>query len=276
MRKPQTLVPLLTLPALVAVLSAAHPAHTPAQSARSASHRAAHAETIFVEVGSPRVDGRVYQEHTARVRVHIGSVDSPVVTEWINILHLGDSAGRPVMRWTTRSVRGQDTLELLQTYDHRTLAPLGWSRTRNGQLFASLAIDGTKVTGWQRTGPDQPQTAVNLTLSRGGFIASASDLVPLAVGLTPGSVIVAPLWGPGMQDSELRIFTIVGEETIDVEGTATRAFRVEERRYSDKRHLANWFMVHDSPYMVAGDVFLQDGRVQKMTEVALPHAQQRR
>jgi len=43
-----------------------------------------------------------------------------------------------------------------------------------------------------------------------------------------------------------------------------------EHRQSDGKLLANWFLVDVSPYMVAGDVFLPDGRVQKMTEVAIP------
>ena len=45
---------------------------------------------------------------------------------------------------------------------------------------------------------------------------------------------------------------------------------MEERRESDRRLMAVWWLVEDSPYMVAGEAYLPDGRVQMFTEVALP------
>ena len=44
-----------------------------------------------------------------------------------------------------------------------------------------------------------------MTVDRMGFIASASDLVPLAVGLKRGQVMVAPVWGPNMPAAEYRM-----------------------------------------------------------------------
>lgn len=55
-----------------------------------------------------------------------------------------------------------------------------------------------------------------------------------------------------------------------VEGARWSAWKVEERRQSDAKLLANWYLVDGAPYMVAGEVFLPDGQVQKMTEVAIP------
>jgi hypothetical protein len=49
-----------------------------------------------------------------------------------------------------------------------------------------------------------------------------------------------------------------------------QAWKVEERRESDQRLMAVWYLVEGSPYMVAGEVFLPNGQVQKMTEIALP------
>ena len=60
-------------------------------------------DTIRIEVGSKEVNGRVYLPHAARVRVRVGGPDSPITSEWTNELTLGDSAGRPVMRWVTKS-----------------------------------------------------------------------------------------------------------------------------------------------------------------------------
>ncbi|HJS48293.1 MAG TPA: hypothetical protein VJ773_09935 [Gemmatimonadales bacterium] len=83
-------------------------------------------------------------------------------------------------------------------------------------------------------------------------------------------VFVAPVWGPNLPTAESRIFSVVGREAITVEGSAWQAWRVEERRESDRRLMAVWWLVEESPYMVAGEAYLPDGRAQKFTEVALP------
>ena len=97
---------------------------------------AANPDTVRLEVGSPEVDGRVYGPHAARVRVYTDAGGATPVAEWTNELTLGDSAGRRVMRWVTkRTGQGPDgrpvRWELRQTYDARTLAPYGYSRTRS-------------------------------------------------------------------------------------------------------------------------------------------------
>lgn len=235
------------------------------------------ADTLRLRIGSREIDGRVYAPHAARVRVHIGSTTAPVMAEWTNVLTLGDSAGRPVMRWVTRGTRqGPDgrpvQWEILQTYDALTLGPLGYHNTSSLGAATQLTIDGNRVRGTRRLHRDSAQQTVDLTLDQMGFIASASDLVPLAAGLKEGVVMTAPVWGPNMTQSELRVFTVAGRGPIDVEGREWNAWKVEERRHRDGRLLAVWYLVGESPYMVAGDVFLPDGRVQKMTEVALPSA----
>jgi hypothetical protein len=198
-----------------------------------------------------------------------------VIAEWTNELTLGDSAGRPVMRWVTRGTQfraggNRTTWEILQTYDRRTLAPLGYARQSSAGGFTRLAIDGGRVTGTRRAAGDSTTQPVDMTVDRMGFIASASDLVPLAAGLSEGAVMTAPVWGPDMAQSEQRIFTVLGKVPAPVEGKVWDAWKVEERRYADGTLLAIWYLVEESPYMVAGDVFLPDGRVRKMTEVAIP------
>lgn len=231
------------------------------------------ADTVRIEVGSPLVDGRVYQPHRARVRVHLNSVDTPPTNQWTNELTVGDSAGRPVMRWVTLGqfdADGRPGYELLQTYDHITLAPLGYSLTSRAGARIRLSIDGNRVRGTRKLPNDTTVHQVDQVIPRLGFIASASDLVPLAVGLREGAVVVAPVWGPNLPTAESRIFTIVGKVPTMVEGTEWQAWKVEERREADGKLLAVWYLVEESPYMVAGEVFLPNGQVQKMTEIALP------
>jgi hypothetical protein len=239
-----------------------------------ASSAAPTPDTVRIEVGSPLVDGSVYRPHRARVRVHLNSLDTPPANEWTNELTIGDSAGRRVMRWVTLgqfdAVTREPGFDLRQTFDLVTMAPRGYALTTKSGARIRLAIDGNRVRGTRQSPNDSVERQVDEVIPRMGFIASASDLLPLAVGLREGAVMIAPVWGPNMATAEARIFTVVGQEPTMVEGTAWNAWKVEERRESDRTLLAVWYLLDQSPYMVAGEVYLANGQVQKMTEIALP------
>ena len=234
-------------------------------------------DTIRLDIGSPLVDGNVYAPHAARVRVWIGG--GPGVgrmrTEWVNVLRHGDSAGRKVHRWVTTGTQlspSGDTVrwELRQTYDAKTLQPYGIVRTASNGVESAFRIDGQSVTGWRRVHRDSARRDVDFTVARPGFVASASDLVPAAVGFQAGRVMVVPIWGPNMPQSELRVFHVLGKQDVDVEGMKVNAWKVEERRQSDRVLLATWWLLDKSPYMVYGEVPLPDGTIQRMTEVEVP------
>jgi hypothetical protein len=228
---------------------------------------------IRLEAGSTKVNGRVYGPHAARVRVRVGAPDSPITAEWTNELTLGDSAGRRVMRWVTRGTRqapngGTMTWELRQTYDAVTLAPYGYHSTSSLGGFTQLTLNGTHVRGTRRTAGDSTVHAVDITLDRAGFVAGASDMLPAAVGLKEGTVILAPFWSPSMTKAEMRVFTVLGTTSVDVEGSPVNAWKVEERRYADGQLLGTWYLLDTAPYMVYGEVPLPNGQVQRMTEVS--------
>jgi hypothetical protein len=233
------------------------------------------ADTLRLEVGAPQVNGRVYAPHAARVRVRVGADDAPLAAEWTNELALGDSAGRPVMRWVTKGTRflaTGDTVrwELRQTYDAVTLAPYGYVSSYSTGAFTRLRIDGRRVRGTRRVAADSAVRDVDVLLDRPGFVAGASDLVPPAVGLRAGAVMTAPVWGPAMTASELRVFSVLDRAPVRVEGAEVLAWRVEERRAADRALVATWWLTEASPYMVYGEVPLPNGRVQRMTEVGIP------
>jgi hypothetical protein len=233
------------------------------------------ADTIRLEVGSTAVNGRVYAPHAARVRVRVGAPDSPITAEWTNELTLGDSGGRPIMRWVTKGTRqapagGMMNWEIRQTYDAVTLAPYGYHSTSSLGGFIQLTLDGTRVRGSKRVPGDTTIQPVDVTLDRAGFVASASDLLPAAVGFKAGTVIVAPFWGPAMTKAEMRVFSVIDKTPVDVEGVSVNAWKVEERRQSDGHFLATWYLTDASPYMVYGEVPLPNGQVQRMSEVAIP------
>jgi hypothetical protein len=235
----------------------------------------ASSDTIRLEVGSSEVNGKVYEPHAARVRVRMGEGEGRVVAEWTNELTVGDSAGRPIHRWITKGTRFSPTgdsvtWEIRQTYDAVTLAPYGYAASSSTGGFSRLKLEGRRVHGTRKLPNDSTVQQVDLTLDRPGFIASASDLVPLAVGLQEGKVMTAPVWGPNMTRSELRIFTVIGQGPVVVEGSEVKAWKVEERRHADRTLLATWYLTERSPYMVYGEVILPNGQVQRMSEVAIP------
>lgn len=232
-------------------------------------------DTIFLEVGSPRVDASVFKPHAARVRVYSGPGSGTLVSEWDNELTLGDSAGRRVMRWitTSRPVPGNPNRPLariFQTYDAVTLAPYGYVSSTNTGAYTQLAIDGRQVRGVRRPNAAAPLEEVNVQLNVPGFVIGASDLVPVAAGLETGAVMVAPLWGPNMSASEYRVFVVRGDTSMAIEGTRVTARKVEERRRSDGSLTANWYLTREDPYMWYGEVPLPNGSVQRMTEVPIP------
>jgi hypothetical protein len=230
-------------------------------------------DTVRIEVGSPLLNGSVYKPHRARVRVHLNSLDTPPTNEWTNELTVGDSAGRGVARWVTLGQFDANRVpgfDLRQTFDLVTMAPLGYRLKTRAGVDVSLAIDGNRMRGTRKLPSSANIEQVDQVIPRMGFIASASDLVPLAVGLEVGKVIIAPVWGPNMPTAESRIFSIIGKVPTMVEGTEWQAWKVEEYRESDRKLLAVWYLLEESPYMVAGEAYLPNGNVQKMTEIELP------
>ena len=236
----------------------------------SPSLDAVRSDTLRLEVGSPEVDGRIYPPHKARNRVYAGETDS-VVTEWTNELTLGDSAGRRVMRWVTRGKQaGGVTWELLQTYDARTLAPYAYSYSSSAGGSARLTFDGPRVRGSRVAGgAAATMQDIDRTLTQAAFMANASDLVPLAVGLKKGAIMSAPVWSPGMANSEVRVFTVLDQVPVKVEGSTVQAWKVTEHRQSDAKLVATWYLTESSPYMVFAEVVLPNGAIQRMSGVSL-------
>lgn len=234
-------------------------------------------DTIRLELGSREVDASYFEPHAAKVRVYVKAPNGSetVRAEWVNVLVPGDSAGIKVHRWVTTGIQrlaNGDSLnwELRQTYDARTLAPYGIARTASNGAASAFRIDGTTISGWRRANASAPRRDTSWTVARLGYVASASDLVPLAAGFRAGKVMVAPVWGPNMPSAEQRVFTVIDEENVNVEGTTVKAWKVEERRELDRALLATWWLLPKSPYMVYGEVPLPDGSLQRMTEVAVP------
>ena len=253
---------------LGAILTAAAAAVPGGVSAQRAA-----ADTLRIEVGSPEIDGRVLPDHSARNRVYMDPAAPPVNT-WTNDLSVGDSAGVQVHRWVTRGVQlgpeGVGTSwELVQTYDARTLAPLTYYRWASNGASMRLRIEGTRVRGVQRVPGEAAPRMIERTLDRPAFFAGASDLVPMAARLRTGLVLTAPVWSPAMASTEVRVFSVLGQETVRVEGADALAWKVEERVQATGALVATWYLTDSSPYMVLGEVRLANGGIQRITGQAL-------
>jgi hypothetical protein len=241
----------------------------------SAAQSAPAGDTVRLEVGSPAIKGRMYAPHKARVVVRMPN-DSVVRSEWTNTLTLGDSAGRPVQRWVSAGVQRPQqgepvNWEIYQNYDRETLAPYGYYFKTSRGAEVRLTIDGRRVRGTKRTSANGPVEEVDVTLPAPAFMQNASDLIPLAAGLREGTVMTAPMWHPQSNEFNVRVFVVLPQRDIDVEGKTWRAWPVEEREIDGERKLlATWYLVEDKPYMVAGEVPLPGGGVRRMTEVLVP------
>ncbi len=232
-------------------------------------------DTLHIEVGSPHVNGRIYREHVARVLVQHSGPGAAPTSHWTNTLTLGDSAGRPVQRWISAGAQGapgasvSPTWELYQNYDQETLAPYSYYFKATSGAETRLVIDGPRIRGTKRASANAPIQQVDITLPRAAFMQNASDLVPLAVGLREGRIMTAPMWNPGTSEFNVRVFIVRAQMNMDVEGTMVRAWPVEERTLADKL-ISTWYLIEQAPYMVAGEVPLPNGGVQRMTEVSVP------
>jgi hypothetical protein len=227
------------------------------------------ADTLRLEVGSPEVNALFLPPHRARNSVYIGDAATPTTT-WTNELTVSDSAGMRVHRWVTKGTQASGaTWELYQTYNGRTLAPLQWAHRSSAGADSRLVIDGTRVRGVLKGPGNAPPTQIDRTIPRAGFIASASDLVPMAVGLRAGVVMTAPVWSPQSTTVETRVFSVLREETVRVEGADVKAWRVEERVHGTGELKATWWLTNASPYMVLAEIPLANGQLQRITGVAL-------
>lgn len=233
---------------------------------------AAGQDTVVVAVGSPLVDGTVFKPHAARVRIY--NPQGVLTAEWDNELRVGDSAGRAVARWITTgrpvpAFPNRPLLRLLQTFDLKTVAPLGYVLMSSTGAYTQLAIDGTRVRGIKRANARAAVDTVDVTLDRAGFMAAASDLVPVAAGLTPGQVLVAPVWGPQQGSPVDHVFVVRGDSVVTVEGKPVRARRVDEHERAGGKRTASWWLLGERPYMVYGEVPGEAG-VTRITEVGIP------
>jgi hypothetical protein len=72
-----------------------------------------------------------------------------------------------------------------------------------------------------------------------------------------------------MERMEVRVFSVIGQESVQVEGRAVTAWKVEEHVEATGRRVATWWLTETSPYMVLGEIPLADGRTQRITGEAL-------
>ena len=255
------------LPTVLILLGAFVGSRTPAFVVR--------ADTLHLHVGSPQVDLSTLNPHYARVTVE-RFIDGSwrEVSSWTNRLELGDSAGRPVHRWTTigttKRQEGEPlTWQLYQTFDNKTLTQFGLRRTSSDGGEVQLTYEGAHVHGMRKAAGSGAVTPIDVKLSRQGFPMAATDLVPSGVALRDGLVMTIPAWQNGMTDVETHILTVIGRKEIQIAGKPWKTWAVEERSVADGKikFIGTWYLADVPPYMVYAEVEGPNGTRQRMTEV---------
>ena len=254
-------VPTTTVPAAAAPTTALPTARTAADPT---------ADTLHIPVGSPAVDGSIYQPHVGRVtRLHMEGGRTDTTAVWLNTLELGDSAGRAVHRWLTSGWSGppggaRNEFNLRSTFDARTLALLGWHMKTGSGFEGSLAVDGRRVRGAVKPpSADGPQQ-VDFELPDAGFAAGAADLIPYAVGLREGLTMTLPLWSPPGRKLETEVWTVTGIEQIAFDGRTVPSYVMEHFAPGDPKAKGRIWFVDEPPYVVQWDLFPEEGVVVRM------------
>lgn len=100
-------------------------------------------------------------------------------------------------------------------------------------------------------------------------MASASDLVPPAIGLHEGAVMSVPVWSGDSVPPVQHVFRVLPQRAVDVEGETMLAWPVEERIEESDHLEATWYLVERSPYMVLAEIPAPNGGIRRITGVAL-------
>lgn len=228
------------------------------------------ADTVHVEVGSPLVNGSVYQPHVGRVvQLRITGERTDTTADWLNTLVIGDSAGRVVHRWHTGGWSGQpgakrNEFNLWSTFDGRTLALLGWHLKGGGGFEARLAVDGKTVRGTLKPPASDTVQHVQFELPEAGFASGAADLIPYAVGLREGLTMTLPLWSPPGRKFERETWTVTARDTVQFDGRAVPSWVMEQFAPGGTTAKGRIWFVDEPPYVVQWDVLHEDGTLVRM------------
>lgn len=229
-------------------------------------------DTLRLDVGSPAVNGGYYAPHVGRntvMRIAGSRVDT--TGSWTNTLVLGDSAGLAVHRWHTvgtfrNAASATVRFELWQTFDARTLALYGYHLRSELGEETRLAVNGRRVRGTRRPDADSAVKVVDFTLPRAGYPAAAADLIPPAVTLREGLVIVMPVWTVPTQAVVEQTWVARRRTTVPFEGRPVPAWEFDVHSATGMREGTVWF-IDEPPYMVRWDVFGAQGELTRVIGV---------
>lgn len=257
----------LVLAALTVAPSLAAQSRTDPPAGQSSDRPSA---AVHVPVGSPLVDGSVYQPHVGRVirlRIEGDRIDTTAV--WTNTLVIGDSAGRPVHRWHTSGWSGppggaRNRFDLWSTFDGKTLALLGWHMKGATGFEARLAADGRTVRGTMKPPSASEPQPVEFELPEAGFASGAADLIPYAVGLREGLTMTFPLWSPPGRGIETQTWTVTKRDSVSFDGRTVPSWVMEHFDAGEPDAKGRIWFVDEPPYVVRWDLFGEEGVVIRM------------
>jgi hypothetical protein len=108
---------------------------------------------------------------------------------------------------------------------------------------------------------------IDLTLPAPAFLAGLHDLVVESLPLRPGVVYRVPIWRPGQDAAESRLYQLVRREDVEVLGTTHRqAAVVEERAAPDGALRGTLWLVDRPPFLVRWILMLPDGSTVRLDQ----------
>ena len=232
-------------------------------SGSSAQMKPAAGTIVDVPVGSPLVD---YSGHSpGRVRAvqrMTSHGETRTLPDAIWTFTYSDTGGKSLLHVTSLGGSFGTTHAV---FDRRTLA---LRQIRNGVPTGphiTLDADGNRLRG-EMAGP-MGTRPIDVTLAAPAFFGGLHDIVIESLPRAEGVGYRLPIWRPGTDSVDMRVYTMVRREDVEVLGTVhPRAAVVEERDARDGTLRGTLWLVDHAPFLVRWIIDTPDGSIVRLDQ----------
>jgi hypothetical protein len=226
-------------------------------------------DTVDVTPGSRVVDFSKHTPSTSRTaqfRIANGQETAMPIVLWK--FAFTDTGGRALLH-----VRSEPELPsapmggppMYVILDRKTLALRAIHSGAAPGPHADIEVAGNTVKGVM-SGPGRTDT-LNVTLPNPPFFGPLIDLVFESLPHRPGTVYRVPMWRPGAQGNEVRLYETVRRDDVEVLGTKhAQATVMEERSQDGARLLSTAWLIDKPPFLVRWHINRPDGTSLRMDQ----------
>ena len=240
-----------------------------ATSATSAQNKRASTPSIVdVPVGSPLVDFSRHTPSSVRAVQQItahGETRKFPYAIWTFVF--SDTGAKSLLHVTSQGGPFGTTHAVL---DRRTLA---LRQVRNGTPegpHITLDAEGNTIRG-EMAGP-MGTRSIDVTLAAPAFFGGLHDLAIESLPRKAGVAYRLPIWRPGTDSVDLRLYSMVRREDVEVLGTTYKqAAVVEERDARDGALRGTLWLIDRAPFLVRWIIMPPDGSIVRLDQELLTH-----